>query len=37
MVRCWIPFVFGEDAGRFEKIDAEREDFFEVLKFVGIL
>jgi tRNA(Ile)-lysidine synthetase-like protein len=33
----WVPFVFGEDAGRFEKIDAEREDFFEVLKFVGIL
>jgi tRNA(Ile)-lysidine synthetase-like protein len=33
----WVPFVFGEDAGRFEKIDSEREDFFEVLKFVGIL
>jgi len=33
----WVPFVFGEEAGKFVKIDELKYDFFDVLRFVGIL
>mgnify|MGYP000706180850 CR=1 FL=1 len=33
----WVPFVFGEEVGRFDKLESDKDSLFDVLKFVGLL
>ncbi len=34
---AWVPFVFGNEVGKFEKVENDKDDFFDVLRFVGII